>query len=134
MHMMPRAGRTLGIGAVLLTLALLGCTDLNQTPFVPVVTNEVDNFDFLVIATTATRTVRYTWTTTGGGANVTLASNIASGSARVTITDGDNTQVFDHALDGSGATVTSAATPGNWLIIMTLSGVSGTIHFSLQKP
>ena len=63
-----------------------------------------------------------------------VASALTGGTARVTITDAGMTQVFDHALDGSGLTGTSAATAGDWLILMTLSNASGTIHFSLKKP
>lgn len=133
MYNMPRAGRALGIAAVVLTVGFLGCTEL-MSPFVPVVTNELDNFEFQVTATGASRTIRYTWTTTGSAADVNLASSLTGGTAKVTITDADNTQVFDHALDGSGPTVTTGATAGDWLIIMTLSNASGTIHFSLHKP
>jgi hypothetical protein len=133
-YTIPRAGRPLGIVAVVLTLGLLGCNLELQSPFVPVVTNDVDNFDFQVVATGASRTVRYTWTTTATAANVSLQSSLTAGTAHVTITDADATQVFDHALDGSGPTVTTSATAGDWLIIMTLSNVTGTIHFSLSKP
>ena len=134
MYMMPRANRALGIAAVVLTLGFLGCVDLNLSPFVPVVMNDIDNFDFTVHATDATRTVRYTWTTTATAAEVNLLSALTGGTAKVTITDADNTQVFDHALDGSGLTLTSGATAGDWLILMTLSGATGTIHFTLKKP
>jgi hypothetical protein len=133
-YMMPRAARALGIVSVVIAAGFLACTDLNQSPFVPVVTNVVDTFNFTVVATGATRTVRYMWTTTATAAEVDLASNITGGSASVTITDADNTQVFDHSLDGSGPTLTTAATAGDWLILMTLSNTTGTIHLTVKKP
>jgi hypothetical protein len=132
-HMMPRALRALQIAAVVLTVAFLECTD-PVSPYVPTVTNEVDNFDYQVSVSGVTRTVRYTWTTTGNAAVVNLASTVTAGTASLTITDPDSAQVFDHALDGSGPTITSSATSGDWMLLIRLSNVSGTIHFSLQKP
>lgn len=133
MYTKPRAGRAL-IAAVVLTLGSLACTDFTASPFVPTVTNELDNFDFKVVATAESRTIRYTWTTTASSADVNLSSSLTAGTARVTITAPDTTEVFAHALDGSGATVTGAAATGDWLIIITLSNVTGTVHFSLSKP
>jgi hypothetical protein len=131
--MMPRALRALQIAAVVLTVAFLECAD-PVSPFVPTITNEVDNFDFRVSVSGVTRTARYTWTTTGNAAVVNLESTVTAGTASVTITDPDSTQVFAHALDGSGPVLTSSAASGDWMLLIRLSNVSGTIHFSLQKP
>jgi hypothetical protein len=132
-YTMPRTDRALGIAAVVLTLTFLGCTDF-ISPFVPVVTNDLDNFEFQVSLTDVTRTTRYVWTTTGNSANVNLSSAVTAGTATVTINDADTTQVFNHALDGSGLTSTSGATAGDWTITIKLTNVSGTVHFSVQKP
>lgn len=131
--MMPRALRALQIGAVVLTAALLECTN-PVAPYVPTVTNDVDHFEYQLSATGVTRTVRFTWTTTGNSAVVNLASAVTAGAASVTINDADTAQVFGHALDGSGPVLTSSATAGDWVILIKLSNVSGTIHFSVDKP
>lgn len=133
MYTMPRAGRALGIGAVVLTFAFLECADFVE-PFAPVVTNEVDNFDFQVPLTGVTTTARYTWETTGSAANVNLSSAVTAGTATVTISDADAALIFTHALDGSGVTSTGSGTAGNWVIVVALSNTRGTVHFTVQKP
>jgi hypothetical protein len=128
---MPRAWRALQLVAVVLPAAFLGCVD-PVVPYVPVVTNGVDNFEYQVPVNGVTITSRYTWTTTGNGAGVNLQSNVTGGSATVTITDADGALIFAHALDGSGVTGTSG-TAGAWMIVVALNNTRGTVHFTVQK-
>jgi hypothetical protein len=132
-HTTPRAWRALQIVAVILpAAAFLRCVN-PLAPYVPVVTNEVDNFEYQVPVNGVTITSRYMWMNTGSAASVNLQSNVTGGSATVTITDGDGALVFPHALDGSGMTSTSSGTTGNWMIVVELNNTIGTLHFTVQK-
>ena len=134
MYTIPRAGRALRIAAVLLPLALLECTDL-LTPFVPVVTNDVDTFEFQASDLAGvTTTARYVWTNTGNAANVTLSSALTAGTGTLTITDAEGTLIYAHALDGSGPLSTGPGTSGGWMIVVALTNARGTVHFTLEKP
>ena len=118
--------------AVVLTASFLGCVD-PVTPYVPVVTNAVDNFEYQVPVNGVTITARYVWTNTGSAATVNLQSNITGGTATVSINDADGALVFPHALDGSGEMGTTSGTAGDWMITITLSNTVGTVHFTVQK-
>jgi hypothetical protein len=131
-HTTPRAWRALQLVAVILPATFLECVD-PVAPYVPVVTNEVDNFEYQVPVNGVTTTSRYTWMNTGSAAGVNLQSNVTGGSATVTITDADGALVFSHALDGSGPTGTSSGTSGAWMIVVALNNTSGTLHFTVQK-
>lgn len=132
MYTKLRAGRALGMAAVVLTLGFQGCVD-PVSPYVPVVTNVLDSFEYQVAVTDVTRSVSYTWTTTGNAAMVDLASNVTAGTATVTIVDADTAQVFSHALDGSGSQGTTSATAGDWMVRIKLTNATGTVHFSIAK-
>jgi hypothetical protein len=132
MHTTPRAWRALQMVAVILTASFLECTD-PVTPYVPVVTNEVDSFEYQVPVNGVTTTARYVWTNTGIAATVNLQSNVTGGTATVLINDADGALLFTHALDGSGEMGTSSGPAGNWMITITLSNTIGTVHFSVQK-
>ena len=132
MHKTPRAWRAPQMVAVLLTASFLGCTD-PVTPYVPVVTNAVDNFEYQVPVNGVTITERYVWTNTGNAATVNLQSNVTGGTATVSINDADGALVFPHALDGSGVMGTSSGTAGDWMITIRLSNTIGTVHFSVEK-
>jgi hypothetical protein len=119
--------------AVILTASFLECSPDAVTPYVPVVTNKVDDFEYQVPVNGVTITVRYIWTNTGSAALVNLQSNITAGTATVSINDADGALVFPHALDGSGAIGTSSGTAGDWTITVTLSNTRGTVHFTVQK-
>jgi hypothetical protein len=131
-YTISRAGRALWIGAVVLTLACLECTDV-LTPFVPTVTNDVDSFEFQVSLTGNTTTARYVWTNTGNGANVNLSSVLTAGTATLTINDAEGTLIYTQALDGSGPSATGAGTSGDWMVVVALTNAVGTVHFTLQK-
>jgi len=131
-YTIPRAWRALQMPAVVLTVAFWECVD-TVAPYVPVVTNEVDNFEHQVPLNGVTTTSRYTWTNTGSAATVDLLSSVTAGTATLTIADADETVVFSHALDGSGAIGTGIGTAGDWMIIVTLTNVVGTVHFTVQK-
>ena len=133
MHTTPHAWRALQMVAVILTASFLECNPDAVTPYVPVVTNEVDSFEYQVPVNGVTTTARYVWTNTGNGATVNLQSNVTGGTATVSINDADGALIFTHALDGSGEMGTSGGSVGDWMITITLSNTIGTVHFSVQK-
>ena len=133
MYTISPAWRALQMAAVVLTFAFLECVD-PVTPYVPVVTNAVDNFEYQVPVNGVTATTRYVWTNTGSSANVNLSSAVTAGTAALTVSDADGALVYTHALDGSGASNTGSGTSGNWMVVVTLGNAVGTVHFTLQKP
>lgn len=133
MHTTLRASRALQMVAVILTASFLECSPDLVTPYVPVVTNQVDNFEYQVPVNGVTITVRYVWTNTGNAATVNLQSNITGGAATVSINDPEGGLIFTHALDGSGDMGTSGGSTGDWMITVTLSNTRGTVHFTVQK-
>jgi hypothetical protein len=129
---MPRAGRALGIAAVVFTatVAFLDCTDI-VTPYVPVVTDSLDYFEYAVPVNGVSATSRYFWPTTRNAATVNMMSAVTAGTATITIMDDDSAVIFTHALDGSGPVGTGSGTAGYWRIVVDLEDVRGTLHFTI---
>ncbi len=117
--------------------AISGCGGGNALApqFQPQVANVPDNFQFQTTGVTnITQTLQYTWSNSGLLASINHSSAITSGTANLTIKDSAGTQVYSGALVSSG-TVTSSPSglSGNWTIIITLTNVSGTMNFRVQK-
>lgn len=129
---MPRARRALGIAAVVFTatVAFLNCTDV-ISPYVPVVTDSLDYFEYSAPVNGVTATSRYFWPTTGTAATVNLMSAVTAGTATITIVDDDSALIFSHALDGSGPVGTGSGPAGFWRIVVTLTDARGTLHFTV---
>ena len=81
-----------------------------------------------------TQTLTYNWQNTGTSANVNQATSPSGGSATLTISDADGTQVYSRNLSETGTFQTDAGAAGSWTIVVELSGASGTFNFRVQKP
>lgn len=79
------------------------------------------------------QTLSYTWVQAGTTANVDQSGSL-SGTATVTITDADGTQVYTRSLTQTGTFQTDAGTAGNWTIQVVLGGTSGALNFRVQTP
>lgn len=132
MHTIPRAGRLLGIAAVVLTVSFtfVKCNEFVE-PYTPAVTDSLNYFEYAAPVTGVTTTSRYYWETTGTAATVNLMSTLTAGTATVSIADDDSARIFSHALDGSGPMDTGSGTAGFWRIIVELTNASGTLHFTV---
>lgn len=97
------------------------------------VTNATDNFQFQVSnLDNVTETLTYTWANTGTQANVNQSCAITGGTAMVTVTQG-STQLYSGDLKNNGTFVSTAGTAGNWTVTVTLTKVTGTLNFRVQK-
>ncbi len=122
----------------LLLVATLGaCGGGNSAldpKFQPQVTNQADNFQFQTTGITGvTQTLTYTWQNTGIRASTNQACSITAGTAIVVIRDASGALVYSADLAANGTFTTTSGTTGNWTIVVTLSGVSGTLNFRVQK-
>ena len=147
-------GRTLVAVAAVIFLA--GCNESTAPEFSLAVVNTTDDF-----AAQSANVINgnldqeFTWQNTGTRANVTDATTINGGVARVVIRDAANVVVYDKALtfasppplqagapgaselDGEPASAviesTQAGVAGAWHIEILLSGFSGTLNVRVQK-
>ena len=122
--------------AALVVALIAGCSSNNSlAPFSPEVANNPDTFQFQATGiTNVSTTVVYTWTNTGTTANIDQSSAITNGSATVTVTDANSTEVYSGDLATGGSFTTSAGTAGDWTITVVINGLSGTLNFRAQKP
>lgn len=126
-----------GSAAALLTVVLLaGCgSDPVQPLLEPQIVNETDTFQFQ--ATTngqTTQSFQYSWENTGTSANIDQSTVLNSGSAVVTITDADGTQVYSRDLNQDGNFPTSEGVAGSWTIRVVLTKAVGGLNFRAEKP
>ena len=129
-----RPGTLLGTAALLVALA---CGDSNVLgPDNQLeVTNATDNFQIQASSMVdITQTLTYTWQNTGTQANVNQSGNITAGSATLTISDADGTEVYSRTLTQTGTFQTDPGTAGVWTIVIELSGADGTLNARVQKP
>jgi hypothetical protein len=102
--------------------------------FQPQVANLPDNFQFQTSGiTNITQTLQYTWSDSGLLASINHSSTVTAGTATLTIKDAAGTQVYSGALVSTGTVVSSSGVTGNWTMIVTLTNVSGTLNFRVQK-
>ena len=66
-------------------------------------------------------------------ASINQACAITQGSATVTIRDAAGTQVYQANLANNGTFQSMAGQAGNWTIVVTVSNLSGTLNFRVQK-
>jgi hypothetical protein len=98
------------------------------------VTNNPGSFQIQATALdNVEQTLSYTWVNAGTTANVDQSGSL-SGTATVTITDADGTQVYTRSLTQTGTFQTDAGTAGNWTIQVVLGGTSGALNFRVQTP
>ncbi len=120
---------------VLIVFLAAGCSKTNPlAPFQPEITNVQDNFQFQATGVTnVTASLEYIWRNSGTTANVNQACAITAGTATVTIFDDSLTQVYTKDLKVNGTDTTYAGITGHWTIRVSLTNVSGTLNFRVQK-
>jgi hypothetical protein len=124
--------------ATALLMVAAACGDDPVAPGIePQVVNNTDAFSYQVSDLAGVSDTRsYTWQNTGTLAKVTHASDAGgTGSATVTITDADGTQVYSGAFATTGEVVTSpAGTAGAWTITVTYASYTNTqVNFAVIK-
>lgn len=134
------ASKQTKVFAALLLMAVTGISGCGggnalAPQFQPQVANLADNFQFQTTGiTNITQTLQYTWSNSGMLASINHSSAVTAGTATLTIKDANGTQVYSGALASSGTVTTSpSGVAGNWTIIVTLTNVSGTLNFRVQK-
>ena len=129
--------------AVLCSLALLlmslstGCGSGNSALnpiFQPQISNQADNFQFQATGVkNVTQTLTYTWQDTGTAASINQACAATAGSATITVKDSSGALVYSADLTANGTFSSSQGASGGWTIVVTLTNVSGTLNFRVQK-
>jgi len=130
---MKRALVLLSVG--MLTTSLFACDSANLIgPGNQLeVANDADRFEWQVTGLeNVTQTLAHTWQNTSTSASVNLSSNITSGTATLSVTDANDTEMFSGSLAHNGTFPTSTGTAGNWAITVELVGVDGTLNFRLD--
>ncbi|HEX6250312.1 MAG TPA: hypothetical protein VFZ56_02630 [Gemmatimonadaceae bacterium] len=151
----PWTGRTLVAVAAMIFL-VAGCNESTAPEFSLAVVNTTDDFAAQSANVfNGNLDQEFTWQNTGTRANVTDATTINGGVARIVIRDAANVVVYDKALtpespapvqpviagvagfDGEPASAaigpTQAGVAGAWRIEILLSGFSGTLNVRVQK-
>ena len=131
-----RSRRAAGI-AMLAALALAAACS-NSTgplaPFQPQIGNAPDNFQFQATGVTnVTWTYSYSWSNSGDSATVNQATTLTAGSATLTISDNNGTQLYSQSLSANGTFGMSKGVHGSWTVKVVFTNYSGTVNFRVQK-
>ena len=131
-----RSRRAAGI-AMLAALALAAACS-NSTgplaPFQPQIGNVPDNFQFQATGVTnVTWTYSYSWSNSGDSATVNQATTLTAGSATLTISDNNGTQLYSQSLSANGTFGMSKGVHGSWTVKVVFTNYSGTVNFRVQK-
>jgi len=135
-HMtIPRMLRT---AAVVLSVVAFAACD-GGVPLGPdnqvQVTNATDSFQWQASAMdNVSQALSYTWQNTGTTANIDQSGSLTGGSATLTVSDADGTEVYTRSMGETGTFQTTSGTSGMWTIEVTLSGANGMLNFRAQKP
>ena len=125
------------LATLLLVLGLPSCGGGGNAlapQFQPEVSNLTDNFQFQTTGIQdITQNLQYTWQNTGIAANINQASAVAGGTAILTIRDSAGVSVYSADLINNGSFVSATGATGNWTIQVSLTNVSGTLNFRVQK-
>lgn len=102
--------------------------------FQPQINNVADNFQFQATGVkNVTSTFTYTWSNTGDSATVNQATTVTGGSATLTISDNNGTQVYSQSLSANGTFGMTKGLHGSWTIKVVFTNYSGTVNFRVQK-
>jgi hypothetical protein len=119
--------------ALAVSLAAIACADPTG-PFVPVISNETDNFSISAPGLeNVTTTQIFAWDNTGTAATVVQSSNFTRGSGTLTILDAAGTEVHVRDLSTAGTFQTTTGVSGEWTIHMLIRNVHGSLSFTVQK-
>ena len=134
-----RAPAVFSRAAAIIALALVaGCGNGPTAPGVqPQITNLTDAFSYQVTSIqNFSGTYSYTWQNTGTVAKITHASDAgATGTATLTVKDGNGAQVYSGQLASSGQPLSApAGVAGAWTITLVYANYSNTqVNFGVLK-
>lgn len=127
-----------GILTACALLSVFGCTeeDGGLGPGTVVdVGNTVDEFRWQFTATAGvTRTLTYTWTTTGPVADVIQGGGILTGAATIVIRDAGGTEIYSRSVAEAGTFQTASGTVGDWTVVFTLTDATAITSVRLEIP
>ena len=122
---------------LLMAIGLLpGCRDSTAPlpPFQPQINNVADNFQFQATGVTnATWTYTYNWSNSGDSATVNQSTTVTAGSATLTISDHNGTQLYSQSLSANGTFGMTKGLHGTWIVRVVFTNYSGTVTFRVQK-
>ncbi len=122
------------LGALLLALALSGCTAPGEQL---VVNNDPGNFQLAGQVAGKSGTETYKWQNSANKASVSWGGQVASGSFSLTIKDADGQQVHSHSFggtrQGSDSGATQTGTPGTWTIEVKFSSYTGQMALNVNS-
>lgn len=125
-----------GIIALAAFALAAACSDSTGplAPFQPQINNAPDDFQFQATGVTnATWTYTYSWSNTGDSATVNQATTVTGGSATVTISDKNGTQLYTQSLSANGTFGMLKGVAGAWTVKVVFTNYSGTVNFRVQK-
>jgi hypothetical protein len=123
----------------LFILSLFSWTACNKSnnslaAFQPEISNTTDNFQLQATKVqNVTTTLSYDWMNSGTIANIDKSGAVSSGTAKVTIYDANNNQVYTGDLKLTGSQQSATGVTGKWKIILVLTGTAGDLNFRVQK-
>jgi hypothetical protein len=112
------------------------CSKSNNSlaAFQPEISNTTDNFQLQATKVqNVTTTLSYDWMNSGTIANIDKSGAVSSGTAKVTIYDANNNQVYTGDLKLTGSQQSATGVTGKWKIILVLTGTAGDLNFRVQK-
>lgn len=112
-----------------------GCSSSGPlAPYQPQISNVADNFQFQATGVNnVTWTYTYAWSNSGDSATVNQATTVTGGSATLTISDNNGTQVYSQSLAANGTFGMTKGVHGSWMIKVVFTNYSGTVNFRVQK-
>ncbi len=125
-----------GIAALAAIALAAGCSNSTGplAPFQPQISNVPDNFQFQATGVTnVTWTYTYSWSNSGDSATVNQATTVTAGSATLTISDNNGTQLYSQSLSANGTFGMSKGVHGTWTVKVVFTNYSGTVNFRVQK-
>jgi len=123
------------IAVLLMILSCSGRRAVTDPTYQPQIINQPDTFAFQATnVANVTQSIQYVWQNSGTSANVNQASQIAAGSATMTIRDAAGQQVYSASLGANGTFVTASGLTGGWTIQLVLTNLTGTLNFRVQRP
>ena len=122
--------------AVCTIIVSAGCSDTDPvSPGIqPEIINGTQSFEFQVSAVqNYTGSFNYTWDNASTFASVDQSSAVTSGTATLTIKDAAGEVVYNRSLAEDGSFPTPAGTAGDWVLTVSLAGVSGDLNFRAEE-
>lgn len=119
---------------ICMIVAACGSSTGPLAPYQPQINNLADNFQFQATGVqNVTWTYTYMWANSGDSATVNQATTVTGGSATLTISDNNGTQLYSQSLSANGTFGMIKGVHGTWTIKVVFTNYSGTVNFRAQK-